>query len=81
MTQVLHSYLCEEILNREPGAVGLSDDLLASGLVDSMGMMRFIRFIEERFTLKVPPEDLVLENFSSLDAITTYLSGRGATSG
>ena len=80
MLQTLQTYLCVEILNGEPGSVGVEEDLLAGGLVDSMGMMRLIRYIEAQFDLKIPAEDLVFENFATLEAIGGYLRGRGVES-
>jgi len=41
------------------------DDLLTSGLVDSLGMMSLVAFIEEQFGVAVPPEDVTLETFST----------------
>ena len=52
------------------------DDLLGSGLIDSMGMMRLIAFIEEQFTVKVPPEDMTLDNFMTIDNIYNYLQSK-----
>ena len=52
------------------------DDLLGSGLIDSMGMMRLIAFIEEQFAVKVPPEDMTLENFMTIDNIYNYLQSK-----
>ncbi len=50
------------------------DDLLTSGLVDSLGVMRLVRFIEERFDMAVPPADLTIENFLDVATITTYIT-------
>lgn len=49
------------------------DDLLGSGLLDSMGVMRLVGFVEETFHIKIPPEDIVIENFMDVKAITNYI--------
>lgn len=49
------------------------DDLLASGLVESMSMMRLIQFIEEEFSIKVAPQDMTIDNFINVEAITNYI--------
>lgn len=54
------------------------DDLLTSGLVDSLGVIRLISYIEDEFRIAVPPEDVTLENFLSLNVIDRYLQGREA---
>ena len=78
MHEELIKYLTEDILNNRM-QISADEDLLGSGLVDSMGMMRFIAFIEKRCDFKVPPEDLVIENFMSVDVIVEYLNDKGAT--
>ena len=57
------------------GEIELSpeDDLLGSGLIDSMGVMRLVGFVEETFKIKIPPEDIVIENFMDVNAITNYV--------
>ncbi len=52
------------------------DDLLGSGLLDSMGVMRLVGFVEENFTIKIPPEDIVIENFMDVNAITNYVESQ-----
>jgi acyl carrier protein len=52
------------------------DDLLGSGLLDSLGMMKLISFIEKEFKLKIPAEDMVIENFMTVSCITTYLKSK-----
>ena len=55
------------------------EDLLLSGLVDSLGVMRLVSFLESSFSFKVPAQDVKLTNFATLDAIVTYVEGRAAT--
>lgn len=50
--------------------------LTRQGVLDSMGVLELIMFIEERFGLKVPDEDTVPENFDTIDRIVAYLDAR-----
>jgi len=52
------------------------DDLLGSGLVESMSMMRLIQFIEETYDLKVAPQEMTIENFMTVEAIVTYVESK-----
>ena len=47
--------------------------LTREGVLDSMGVLELIMFIEERYGLKVPDEDTVPENFDTIDRIVAYL--------
>lgn len=52
------------------------DDLLGTGLIDSMGVMRLVGFVEETFNIKIPPEDIIIENFMDVKAITNYVESQ-----
>jgi acyl carrier protein len=49
------------------------DSFLASGLVDSLGMMQLVSFVESEFDLAVKDTDLVPENFDSVANISAYV--------
>ena len=47
--------------------------LLEKEVIDSIGIFRIVGFIEDRFGVEVDDEDLVPDNFASIDAITAYV--------
>jgi acyl carrier protein len=53
-----------------------SDPLLESGMIDSMGMLEIVGFIERTYGFTVSDEDLVPENFQTVDAIAGFIQGR-----
>jgi acyl carrier protein len=66
----LENYLLTEI------AVGLGkktlapdEDLLELGIIDSLGLMKLISFMEESFAIKIMDEDVIPENFQSLNCM------------
>ena len=77
ITAVLEKFVSEELLNNT-ASVTRNDNLLTDGLVDSLGMMRFIRFIEDTYDLEIPPEDVIIENFRTIGVIIDYLHRRQA---
>lgn len=79
MKDQIRRYISEQLLNRTNGAAIEDDeDLLGSGLVDSVGMMSLVLFIEDAFDLSVPAEDVVIENFLSIRTIEAYVRDRRA---
>jgi acyl carrier protein len=46
------------------------DPLIESGIIDSMGVMTLLVFLEDEFSIQIPSEELMPENFSSISAIT-----------
>lgn len=50
------------------------DDLLATGLVDSHGVMELVAFLEERYGISIADDDLTPENFASLIQIEEFVA-------
>ena len=77
MKEIIIDYIIRQLLGGRNGLqLAPEDDLLGSGLIDSMGMMSLVAFVENQFELKVPPEDITIENFINVEAIENYLEKR-----
>jgi len=48
-------------------SLGADEDLLEQGIIDSLGLMKLIAFMEETFSIKITDEEIVPENFQSLN--------------
>ena len=53
-----------------------SDLLLESGVLDSMGVLELVHFIEQEFNVQVSDEELVPENFQSIDRLVSFLQSK-----
>jgi acyl carrier protein len=58
-----------------------SDDLLEGGMLDSQGVLEVVTFIEERFMITIPDEDLIPEHFQTIDRIGAYVHSRADAGG
>jgi acyl carrier protein len=47
--------------------------IFKEGYFDSMGFIMLIAFIEEKFGIKTSDDDLIEENFESINAITDFI--------
>lgn len=58
---------------------GVTDDasFLATGIVDSTGVIELVAHLEKTYGIKIKDEDLLPQNLDSLNAITAYLTKRG----
>jgi acyl carrier protein len=56
-----------------PEAIPLDYDLLESGVVDSLGLLKIVSYIEETLQISIEPEAMLPENFRSLAAILDLL--------
>ncbi|MDJ0903091.1 MAG: acyl carrier protein [Xenococcus sp. MO_188.B8] len=47
--------------------------LIEQGIIDSMGVIRMIGFLEDNFKITVDPEDVLLEYFETVKAIKSFV--------
>ena len=67
----LKDYISQSLLDGR--AIEADENLLLSGLLDSLGVMSLVTFIEQQFQIAVPFEDVTIENFASLTTMTAYI--------
>lgn len=51
-----------------------ADSLLSLHIVDSMGFLELVTFMEEKWGIKVAEEEMIPENLDSLDAIAAFVT-------
>lgn len=75
MEEQLLKYINNSILN---GMVEIDadDELLISGLVDSMNVMRLVGFVKSEFDLDIAPHEITIENFSSVRKLSSLLDAK-----
>ena len=49
------------------------EDIFATGFVNSMFAMQLVQFVEGTFGVTCESEDLELDNFRSIDALTAFV--------
>lgn len=52
------------------------DKWLETGLLDSLGILDLVHFLEQEFSILVADDELVPENFQSLNAVTKFIEAR-----
>lgn len=53
--------------------LGDDEKWLESGLIESLGILDLIHFLETEFSIEVSDEELLPENFQSLSAAATFV--------
>lgn len=53
-------------------------DLLLCGLVDSLGVVRIVGWIEDEIGIEIDPLDVVLDNFQTVGQMLAYIDRRTA---
>jgi acyl carrier protein len=74
MIDQIREFVVHELLDGKP--VSDDEDLLISGLVDSLGVMRLVGFLEDALSTSIPPEDVTIENFANIAVVASYIRQR-----
>ena len=53
--------------------ITLETDLLLTGLVDSLGVVQIVGWIEDELGLDVDPLDVILDNFQTVGQMVAYI--------
>jgi acyl carrier protein len=72
------SVLEKFVLENLPGgrlrkSIDPSEDLLAGGVIDSLSLMEVVSFVEQQYGIEVNDQDLVADNFRSLQSIQEFV--------
>jgi len=71
---VINDYISRELVSK-PELRPLKNDtpLLETDTLDSLSVLRLVLFLEQQFGIVVAPEELIPENFETVEAICAYL--------
>lgn len=68
----LLAYIRDEVC--APGIdLALDTDLLLTGAVDSLGVIRITHWLEDETGITVDPGDVTLDNFQTIDRMLVYV--------
>jgi acyl carrier protein len=71
----IRQYLAQNFLFSNNG-LDLKDDasFLEEGIVDSTGVLEMVMFVEETFNIEVNDDEIVPDNFDSVNALATFIA-------
>lgn len=77
----IREYITENFLYmRQDFAFDENDSLLGRGIIDSMGVIELITFIQDEFGIPVDDGDITEENLGTLASIAGFVAGKQAAS-
>lgn len=73
-TSKIKTFLAQQF----PMTKNVSNDepLLKNGLIDSLGILDLVTFVENEFGIAVSDEDLLPENFGSIHSLTNFVHNK-----
>jgi acyl carrier protein len=69
----VRKFINTELLYRKDQGIDQTVNLIESGVIDSMTLLRLTVFLEEHYGIEIPDEDIVPDNFRSLSAIEAFV--------
>lgn len=78
VARAVRAYVVENFYYGKQGALQDETNLMEDGAVDSTGFMELVTFVETGFPISVQDEDLVPENFASVERIVAFILRKSA---
>jgi acyl carrier protein len=76
MKEAIRDYVCRDLLLDDSLTIDENENLLVTGVLDSLALMRLVMHLEDTYDIEIPPSEITLENFASLTTMTGYLENR-----
>jgi acyl carrier protein len=72
---ILEQFIVNDLLvGNGQGEIGPDTSLISSGILDSLSLIRLINFVEDNFNLVVEDEDVVPDNFETINALGALIA-------
>ena len=72
--QTIKRFILKNFLfSDDDSAIGDQDSLVRGGVLDSTGIYELILFVEEEFKFTIAPEEMVPENFDTLELMDAFI--------
>ena len=71
---IIRRFILENYLyTRQDNALLDNDSFLDKGLIDSMGVLELVIFLEDEFEVAIAHEELIPENLDSIDRLVAFV--------
>jgi len=72
--QIIKDFIQSELV-KERGRFSLedNDNLIERGVIDSLGIMKLLAYLEGTFSISISDEELIPDNFETIDAISAFV--------
>lgn len=75
----IRRFIQDELVFGDAGTTITNDTPLCDGILDSIGLIELVAFLEERFGIHIDDADLTAENFRTVASIERLVGSRATT--
>jgi acyl carrier protein len=72
-TEQIREFVLQKFPLARKRKVADSDNLLESGIIDSLGVLDLVAFLQQEFAVAVADEDLTPENFQNIECMVRFV--------
>ncbi len=69
----IREFILKNLYSSEDSFIGDADSFLETGVIDSMGVMELVGFVQKEFGLEVAQQEIVVENFDSVRKLADFV--------
>jgi acyl carrier protein len=69
----LKSFITKQFPLARKRNVGIDDRLLGEGIIDSLGVLDIVGYLETEFRISIADDDLTPENFETIGRLTAFV--------
>jgi acyl carrier protein len=70
----LEKFLLSEVaIDLEKKSIALDEDLISSGIIDSMGILKLTAFLQQKFNIQIQDKDMNVGNFKSINSLKYFI--------
>ena len=81
VSQALERFIIQDLMvGGKDVSLSPDESLIESGIVDSLGILRLVAFIEENFSVVVDDTEVVPENFETINAMSSLVQRKRSES-
>ena len=72
----IDSFVRDQFGAPDPSRIDQNTELFREGIVDSMGVLTLMRFLEQTFQIQIEPQEMLVENFATIAAMQDFVLGK-----
>jgi len=72
--EIIKKFIVDEIISsNSKNNLSYEDSLIEAGVIDSLGIMKMLAFLDEKFSISIDDQEVIPENFETIKAISNLV--------
>ena len=76
LNERIRNFIVEKFPLARKRGINFQDNLLESGILDSLGILDLVAFVEQNFGIVLSDDELIPENFQSIERLTAFVQSK-----